>query len=353
MMIPPSLKRAKKRPQILSIDLGARATKAVLLDRVQDSFSLSRYLITDAPIYEKGIPQGLLTEHLRSVVDKMEPKTRQVIIAVSSEDSILRSTEMPLLPLSDMRQMLKFNAKSYLQQDLRDYVFDCYIVPPASKVASDAGKIPSKYKVWVGGTRREWLANLEAAIKAAGLVADQITLAVLGPINALELAEPEVFVKEVVALVDLGFRTTTISILNKGDLCLNRTVEIGGDKLTAGLSEAMSISYAEAEGIKIGMPKEVETHLQPLIAPLGRELRASMDFFEHQCEKTVAKTLVSGGAARSEFILQLLQTELSVPCHPWVPTAAVQLSLSPQQMTEIEQVSGQLAVAIGAATASF
>ncbi len=353
MMIPIPLKKAKKRNQILSIDLGARATKAVLLDRMQDSFALSRYLITDAPIYEKGIPQGLLTEHLRSIVDQLSPKTRQVTLAVSSEDSVLRSTEMPLLPLADMRQMLKFNAKSYLQQDLRDYVFDCYIVPPAAKAGADAGKAAAKYKVWVGGTRREWLANLEGAVKAAGLAADQVTLAVLGPINALELALPEVFAKEVVALVDMGFRTSTISILNQGDLCLNRTVEIGGDKLTAGLSEAMNISYAEAEGIKIGMPKEVESHLQPLIAPLGRELRASMDFFEHQCEKTVAKTLVSGGAARSEFILQLMQTELGVPCQAWNPTAAVKLSLSPQQMTEVEQVAGQLAVALGAATASF
>ena len=161
--------KAKKRNQILAIDLGSRATKAVLLDRKQDSFSLSRYAITDAPIYEKGIPQGLLTEHLRSLVDRMSPKTRQVTLAVGSEDSVLRSTEMPLLPLSDMRQMLKFNAKNYLQQDLRDYVFDCYIVPPSSKAAQEAGKPAAKYKVWVGGARREWLANLEGAVKAAGL----------------------------------------------------------------------------------------------------------------------------------------------------------------------------------------
>jgi type IV pilus assembly protein PilM len=353
MTIPPFLSKSKKRNQILAIDLGSRATKAVLLDRRQDSFSLTRYTITDAPIYEKGIPQGLLTEHLRSVFEAMNPKTRQVTIAVGAEDSILRSTEMPLLPINDMRQMLKFNAKNYLQQDLRDYVFDCYIVPPSSKNQPEAGKAATKYKVWVGGARREWLSNLEGAIKAAGLTADQVTLTVLGPINALELAEPEVFAKEVVALVDLGFRTSTISILNAGDLCLNRTVEIGGDKLTAGLSEAMGISYAEAEGIKIGMPKEVEGHLQPLISPLGRELRASIDFFEHQREKTVNNILVSGGAARSEFILQLLQSELGVACKPWLPTAAVQLGLSPEQMTEVEQVSGQLAVALGSAVICF
>ncbi len=353
MSLTPALKKGKKRSQILAIDLGSRATKAVLLDRRQNSFCLSRYTITDAPIYEKGIPQGLLTEHLRAIVERLSPKTRQVTLAVSSEDSVLRSTEMPLLPLADMRQMLKFNAKSYLQQDLRDYVFDCYIVPPPSKAAPEPGRPASKYKVWVGGTRREWLANLEGAVKGAGLIADQVTLAVLGPINALELAQPDTFAKEVIALVDLGFRTSTISILNCGDLCLNRTVEIGGDKLTAGLSEAMSISYAEAEGIKIGMPKEVESHLQPLISSLGRELRASMDFFEHQCEKTVSKVLLSGGAARSEFILQLLQSELGVPCQSWLPTAAVQLALAPQQMTEIEQVSCQLAVALGAAATAF
>ena len=353
MTIPAFLNKPKKRNQILAIDFGTRATKSVLLDRTQDSFVLSRYAITDAPIYEKGIPQGLLTEHLRSIAEVMNPKTRQVTIAIGSEDSLLRSTEMPLLPVADMRQMLKFNSKNYLQQDLRDYVFDCYIVPPQGKSQVEAGKAATKYKVWVGGARREFLANLEGAIKAAGMVADQVTLTVLGPINALELAEPETFAKEVVALVDLGFRSSTISILDCGDLCLNRTVEIGGDKLTAGLSEAMGISYAEAEGIKIGMPQEVEGHLQPLISPLGRELRASIDFFEHQREKVVGRILVSGGAARSDFVLTLLQTELMVPTKAWMPTAAVQMALSPQQMTEIDHVSGQLAVAIGSAAIGF
>jgi len=97
----------------------------------------------------------------------------------------------------------------------------------------------------------------------------------------------------------------------------------------------------------------VENHLMPLISPLGRELRASIDFFEHQREKTVSKILISGGAARSEFILQLLQAELAVVCQAWAPTAAVQMALEPQQMADIEQVSGQLAVALGAATSSF
>jgi type IV pilus assembly protein PilM len=269
---------------------------------------------------------------------------------VGAGDSILRSTDLPLMPVSEMRQMLKFNSKTHLQQDLRDYIFDCYIVPPNShKTAEPAKAGVVKYKVWVGGARREYLMTLASSVKAAGLTPTHVTLGMLGPVNALEFSQPEIFSKDVVALVDLGFKSTAISILAGGELCLSRSVELGGDRLTAGLGEAMNITYAEAEGIKVGMPQEVEAHLQPLVAPLGRELRASIDFFEHQRESTVNKVFVSGGAARSDYLIQLLQAELGVVCKAWFPTEGMKLSLAPQQMTEIEQVSSVLAVAIGSA----
>jgi type IV pilus assembly protein PilM len=348
------LKNGRTRDQVFAVDLGSRTTKAVLLERRDDSFSLARFTVQDAPIYDKVMPEGLLTEHLRSIMEAIQPKTRQVTISIGAADSILRSTELPLMPVNEMRQMLKFNSKTHLQQDLRDYVFDCYIVPPnGQKPAEPARAGVVKYKVWVGGARRELLTTLESSVKAAGLTPSHVTLGLLGPINALEFSQPETFSKEVVALVDLGFKSSAISILADGELCLSRSVELGGDRLTAGLAEAMNITYAEAEGIKVGMPQEVEAHLQPLVAPLGRELRASIDFFEHQRERTVNKILISGGAARSDFLIQLLQAELGVVCKAWFPTEGMKLSLAPQQMTEIEQVSSVLAVALGSAAMSL
>lgn len=130
---------------------------------------------------------------------------------------------------------------------------------------------------------------------------------------------------------------------------MSRVVAIGGDKLTSGLAEAMNISYAEAEGIKIGMPTEVESNLEPLIIPLGRELRASVDFFEHQEERTVGQVYVCGGASRSEFILQILKQELMMDCRTWNPATSLQLDLPSQKAAELEQVASQLTVAVGTA----
>jgi len=133
---------------------------------------------------------------------------------------------------------------------------------------------------------------------------------------------------------------------------LGRVVpSLGADRVTAGLAEAMGVSYAEAEGIKVGLPEEVEGAMQGLILPLGRELRASIDFFEHQQDKAVTQVCVSGGSARSNFIVESLQGELMVPTKAWNPISFMNLAVPPQRLAEAEQVAPQLAVAVGGAMA--
>ena len=354
MALPFLDKAARKRTNIAAIDLGGRTTKAVALQRMGDGFGLVNFVVQDAPVFAKSFSPEVLADHLRSVTQALGARTKQVSVAVSVTDALLRRAELPQAPVADLRAMLKFNAKTYLQQDLPDHVFDCLILPigPQSS-GGEPPKVAQKCRVLVAGAKKDFVAGVQAAIKAAGLTADTITPGIVGTANAFEFAQPEAFGKDAVALVDVGFKNSSIVILLKGELILNRVVGIGGDKITSGLAEAMSISYAEAEGIKIGMPTEVQAVLQALLSPLGRELRASIDFFEHQQDKTVSQVYFSGGSARSEFLVHTLQTELMVPCRTWNPAGFLTLSLPPERVAEIEQVSPQLNVAVGTAVAEF
>ena len=353
---------AKKRDQLVSVDLGGRTTKAVHLQRKGDRYALTGYALMDAPIYEKSVSADLLSEHLKGVCQALNSKTRNISLAVGVNDSNMRHAELPQMPVGDMRQILKNNTKNYLQQDLPGHVFDCFIIPPRADANGKGKDKPAeklkiggspKSRVLVAGARKQLIEEMENAVKASGLSPEQIVPGLLGPVNAFELAMPEVFATSVVALVDIGFRNSSICILQQGDLVLSRVVAIGGDRLTTGLAESLGISYAEAEGIKVGMPTEVQTNLEALVLPLGRELRASIDFFEHQYDQAVGQVFVSGGSARSEFVVQTLQTELVAQCQPWNPLNFLELALPPQQAAEIEQVAPQLAVAIGAATGAL
>jgi len=328
-----------------------------LIERRGEILALTRYVLLDAPIFDKKISPDLLGEHLRAVAEALGSPTKNLAAAIGLEDSIVRQIELPQIPMDEMRQILRVNHKNYLQQDLPNHVFDCHIIPPrlqtaAEKAAAGNSGAP-KLKVLAAAAKQQLVADFLQAAAAAGLVADTLVPGLVGPINSFEQALPEVYAKETVALVDIGFKHTSVSILDRSELALNRVVNIGGDKLTAGLAEAMGISYAEAEGIKVGMAPEVESALQMQVIPLGREIRASLDFFEHQQDRPVTQVYVSGGSARSEMILQMLHSELMLECKTWNPTGFLQLALPGQQAVEVEHIGPQLTVAIGVALAAF
>jgi len=356
MALPFVKSASQKRDGLIAIDLGGKTTKAIEVRKSGDRFVLKSFALMDAPTAENGNTVEVLSDHLKTLCHALAPKTRSTALALNVNDAIVRYAEMPQIPIGDMRQLLKNNSKQFLQQDLPDHVFDCFITAgrfvskPADKPAVP---VSPKMRVLVAGAPGKRIEDSHQALKSAGLTPDSVVPGLIGPLNAFEMALPEVFAKESVALVDIGFHSTSICLLQEGELVLSRVVAIGGDKLTSGLAEAMGISYAEAEGIKIGIPAEVQNCLEPLITPLARELRASIDCFEHQQDRTITQVFLSGASARSEFITQALQAELMLECKPWNPISFMDLALSPEQAAGIDQVAQQLTVAVGAALAAY
>jgi type IV pilus assembly protein PilM len=348
-------RNGRKRDQTLAVDLGGRTTKAVQVQRRGQGFALGGYAILDAPIFEKTISAELLTEHLKAIVQALASKAKYLTLTVGVNDALIRHADMPRMPVDDLRRVLKLSAKTYLQQDLPGHVFDCHLGGPGQQPkAADKAKQPAgspKQRVLVTGTRKQLVDDYVQGGRGAGLTVDAIVPGMIGPVNAFEKAMPEIFANETVALVDLGYKNSSICVIQQGELILSRVVGIGGDRLTTGLAEALNVSYAEAEGIKVGMPTEVQAQLESLLLPLGRELRASIDFFEHQQDRPVTQAFLTGGPARSEFIVQTLQREMMIDCKILNPATFLQMELPPQQAAEIEQLAPQLTVALGAALA--
>ncbi len=212
--------QTKKRDQIVAIDLGGRSTKAIHLQRKGDAYTLLSYCVMDAPIYEKNLSVDLLAEHLKAIYQTMGCKSKVVSLAIGVNDSIVRQTELPQIPVADMRQILRNNTKNYLQQDLPAHTFDCYFIPNRSSGGADGVKVSGtasqKLKVLVGGAKTQLTNDLQSAIRQANLVADQVVPGLIGPVNAFELGMPDIFNKEAIALVDIGFKSTSICLLLKG-----------------------------------------------------------------------------------------------------------------------------------------
>ncbi len=343
----------KTRDHMIAIDLGNRTTKAVHLRRVNGKMALCGYTITDSPAGTPGPSVETLAGHLKSVTESLRPKTKSLTLTLNANDAVLRTAEAPLMSKDDFRSVLKHNTRTYLQQDLTGYVFDVhplmYFARSESEKDDQIKVTQQKQRLLIAGAKKQLVESYVQGAKTAGLVADHVVPGLIAAINAFELSRPELFLGNAVALVDVGFKSSSICVLNRGDIALSRVVAIGGDRVTEGLSETMNISYPEAESLKIGMAAEVRRELESVVAPLGRELRASIDFFEHEHDKTVSHVFVCGGSSRSDVVRQILETELMLECTTWDPLSFLEKELSPEQDSELEHVGPQLAVAVGAA----
>jgi type IV pilus assembly protein PilM len=347
----------KKRTQVVAVDLGGRTTKAVQIVRKGSGFELANFACKETPVTDKGLSAEALAEHLKALLQAVSARSKHLTLVIGHNETLLRHAELPLIPITDARMMLKFNSKNYLQQDFPEHTFDLHLLPLVQADAiideNTPKAPPTKGRYLVGGAKNTVLTHYTHAAKLAGLTLDMLVPAAIAPANAFEMAQPEVFKNDVVALVDLGHDNSSISILKNGELILFRVVQIGSKKVTHGLAESLGVSVAEAEQIKVGLPDEVTGPMQSLLMPLGRELRASIDFVEHQQDKAVSQVYMSGGSARSPFVIETLQSELMVPSQTWNPTSFLTMTLPPQQMGDIENSAPQLTVAVGGAMAAF
>jgi Tfp pilus assembly PilM family ATPase len=210
MALPFINRAAQQKRQVMAVDLGSRVTKAVCVERRGQGFALSRYALMDTPIFEKSLSPDLLSEHLKAVALALNARTRQVALAVGANDAFVRQLELPpRIAVDDVRSVLKHNAKTYLQQDLSNHVVDCHVIYEAIPQSSAAAKTPvggHKQKVLITAAKKQFVEDFAEGIRRAGLTADAIVPGLIGPVNVFEQAMPEVFEKDVVALVDLGFR---------------------------------------------------------------------------------------------------------------------------------------------------
>src|ERR1051326_3445391 len=134
----------KHRDRMVAVDLGSRTTKAVHVERRGESLALCNYALLDAPIFEKTLSTELLTEHLKAVSQALDAKTKLLTLTVGVNEAVVRHAEMPRMPIEDMRMVLKLNSKTYLQQELSNYLYDCHVLPAAPQPkAVDPTKAPA------------------------------------------------------------------------------------------------------------------------------------------------------------------------------------------------------------------
>ena len=224
----------------IGVDVGRHTMKAVLLQRRGARLVLTHFATRE--LMEEMQTADTLASNLKALLQDMGGSSRACGITISSAEAFVRIIEQPAMPPVMLRNALRLNSSVYLNQDCKDYVLDCDVIPssapremqaaPAAPPASGAPATPQPSAepthYVVAGIPREKVTMVHEACLKARVPETVLQVAPLAMFNAFEFAHEETFSSHAFVLVDIGYVSTTIIVGVKRELILVRTMEYGG-----------------------------------------------------------------------------------------------------------------------------
>jgi type IV pilus assembly protein PilM len=341
----------KKIPNaVVGVDLGRHSIKTVALQRRGGNrFVVSNYAVHVMESAPETAEQ--LAEQLRIVLKEVGATAKTCAIAVSSNDSLIRIIEQPETPREILRDAIRLNGLSLLNQEVKEFVLDCekISIPTATEgAAKTPANQPVKYLV--AGIPRARVQLIDDAFQAykKGSIRN-IQLAPVCTFNAFEFSNPETFANEAFLLVDIGHRHSTVTVGVKKELVMVRAIEYGANNLQEFLVANGAATPVEACRLLESGDEITRDNARLSLAALTREIASSIGFFEGRREENITRVYVSGGGARMKAVLSILSDELHIPCEAWNPLANCEVTLPGGVNEHIASDFVSLNVACGAA----
>lgn len=339
---------AKSSNSVIGVDVSRYSLKSVLLQRK----SGNRLVVTNFASRSVSEPLDTvesLSRELKGLLKDLGGTAKACAVAISSPDSLIRIIEQPATPPHILRDALRLNGMTLLNQDCKEYVLDCDEIPTTNpEMASESG-MPGRHRYLVGGLPRTEVAQIGEAFDKAGSEIDLLQLGPVCSLNAFELANQDTFNTEAFFLVDIGHTNSTIMVGVKRELIMVRNIDFGAKALFEALT---GLSGEGREAVFNALEQEDEVmveYTRVALTALIREIQSSIGFLEHRREETVRQLHVSGGIAKSRTLLKVLSEELRLPCETWSVVEKCESALPAAQKSALERDALDLNVACGVA----
>ncbi|HYH47956.1 MAG TPA: type IV pilus assembly protein PilM, partial [Acidimicrobiia bacterium] len=251
-------------------------------------------------------------------------RSRDVRVGLTGSRVVVRVIDMPAMPDEDMAGAIRFSAADHIPIPLDEAVLDHAVLEPAP--SAEAGGA-AMVRVLVVAAHRSTLDGLMAAVAAGGVRAVAVDLVPFALVRALH--EPPTAAEELPgtddglipppppaaeAIVSVGAALTTVVVHEAGRPRFVRTVQAGGDMLTAAIADELGVGPDAAEIAKrdagdARAARVVELRLSGILG----EVQSGLAYWMAQSERPLRRIVLTGGGARAGDIAGRLALLVGAP----------------------------------------
>lgn len=344
----------------LGIDIGTSAIKIVELEKESGRFTLKNYGIFEfksadgAPQVSESkqvqnilkLPDGEIIWGIKEVLKKAKIKASDVVASIPSFSTFATVIDLPYLSEQDLAKSLPFEARKYIPVPLSEVILDWSIID-IPKTPVDATK-PTNVEVFLAAVPKDETMRYQRIMQGAGL-----------NLRALEL-ENSALIRTLLGndlsptvIVNIGGRSTSIVIVNRGYERVSHNYEVGGFEITKSIARSLNVSLEKAEELKkkLGL-KEIDENvissaMKSLVDMMVFETRKTITNYEEAKNQKVSRVLLVGGLINMPNFANYFQQKLGREVFIGNAFARV---VYPQSLSPvIQELSSIFAIATGLA----
>lgn len=337
----------------LGLDIGAKYIKFVELQQLgKDKYHLLAIGMAPSPakgiMSEASIDQEALAVTIQKLLKEAGVKTKSVIAALPEAHVFTRIVQVPPLSERELASAIKWEAEQYIPLPLEEVNMDFSIVGESKDAEGN-----KKLDVLLVAAPKNMIERYTKILKMCDLEVDALETEIIAVSRALLPSSPEKPIT--VMVVNLGAKTTDLSILRNGVISFTRSIPSGGENFTRALAQDMGFALPQAEEYKktYGLKKDllegkVYRSLKPLFAVTVEEIKRSITFFQNKFpDEVISAIILSGGSAKLPGLVESLVEEIGIETqigNPWV-----RVEKDPKRFLRIDEEGATFVVAVGLA----
>ena len=347
----------KKSIPLIGIDISSTSVKLIELSRAGKTFKVETYAVEPLPansVVDKRIEDiEAVGQCLERAYKKSGSKLKTASVAVAGSSVITRVIAMPgNLSDSEMADQILIEADQYIPYDMDEVSYDFSTIGPTE------GN-PDQVDVLLAASQSDNVDQRSEVCNYAGLTAKIVDIEAYAIEHTYELLRhqlPDEGIDKVVAIVDIGATTMTITVLHDGNIIYTRDQTFGGKQLTEEIMRRYGLSYEEA-GLKKrqgGLPDNYQTEvLDPFKDNIVQEVNRSLQFFFANSAFNAIDTIVmAGGTSTIPGVTNIVEQQTGNPTLLAEPSAALKMSgkVRPERL---HADAASLLISFGLALRSF
>ncbi|MDE2000952.1 MAG: type IV pilus assembly protein PilM [Patescibacteria group bacterium] len=347
------LKKIFPKKTYLGVDIGTTSIKVAELRRENAILELINYGFLESYGHLERLNNALQTstlkmldqdiiELLKILVKDSGLKSTDAVASIPAFSAFTTLLEIPIMSQADTARAMQFQAKQYIPLPIAAVTIDWLKV--GERTDPQGNKIQ---QVLLVSVPNEQIQKYKTIFKAAGL--NLMSLEIEGLSSARILTDGN---KETTLILDIGSRSTSISIAKDGYLKFVGQTDFAGGSLTQTIASGLNIRVRRAEDLKklrglqgTGGEYELSTLMLPIMDVIINEAQRVRNNYEKGYTDKVGRVVVSGGGANLIGVIPYIQDQMGLPTTKADPFSRIRYPSTMQPL--VSELGPEFTVAIG------